>query len=78
MARPKKLNLDKMKISIKRTQGDLKDWKMRIKQTVDDGEHKTADAAIKLLAKSRDGLQKLLTYVEAHSAKKKPKAEKTL
>jgi predicted transcriptional regulator len=75
MAKPKRLNMDKLKVTLKKTEANHKDWKTRIRQAVDDGEHKTADAAIKLLTKSRDGLQKLLTQVEAHSNKKRPKAE---
>jgi hypothetical protein len=67
----------KMKTSLKRTEAELRDWRLRIRQAVDDGEHKTAEVAIKLLTKSRDGIQKLLTHVEAHSAKKRTKAEKS-
>lgn len=78
MAKTKKLNMDKLKVSVKKTESDLRDWKVRIRQAVDDGEHKTAHAAIKLLTKSRDGLQKLIDHVEAHSARKRPKAEQTL
>jgi hypothetical protein len=77
MARPKTLNMDKMKVTLKKTECDLKDWKTRIRQAVDSGEHKTAEAAIKLLTKSRDGLHKMLEQVEAHATKKKPKAEST-
>ena len=75
MAKTKKLNLDKIKVSVKRNAANHKDWKVRIRQAVDNGEHKTADAAIKLLTKSRDGLQKLLEQVEGHSTKKKAKSE---
>jgi hypothetical protein len=75
MARPKKLNMVKMKTSLKRAEADLKDWKTRIRQAVDSGEHKTAEAAIKLLTKSKDGLEKLLNHVETHAEKKRPKAE---
>ena len=78
MARPKKLNMVKLKTSVKKTEADLKDWKGRIQQAVNDGEHKTADAAIKLLTKSRDGIQKLLTQIEAHSAKKSSKIAKSV
>jgi phage shock protein A len=75
MARIKTLNVDKLKATLKKTEADHKDWKARIRQAVDDGEHKAADTAIKLLTKSRDGLHKLLSHVEAHSAKKRPKNE---
>ena len=75
MAKAKRLNMDKLKTTLKKTASDHKDWKVRIRQAVDDGEHKTADAAIKLLTKSREGLEKLLAHVEAHSAKKRPKTD---
>jgi hypothetical protein len=75
LARPKTLNVEKLKATLKKTDANHKDWKTRIKQAVNDGEHKTADAAIKLLTKSRDGLHKVLAHVEAHSAKKRPKVE---
>ena len=75
MAKAKKLDLTKLKETMKKTDATHQDWKARIKNAVDEGEHKTADAAIKLLTKSRDGLHKLLAHVEAHSAKKRPKPE---
>ena len=75
MARPKTLNMDKLKASVKKAEADHKDWKARIRQAVDDGEHKAADTAIKMLTKSRDGLHKLLEHVEAHATKKRPKTD---
>jgi hypothetical protein len=75
MAKTKTLNMDKMKSKLKKTEGDFKDWKARIRQAVDDGEHKSADTAIKLLTRSRDSIQKLLTHVEGHATKKRPKAD---
>ena len=75
MARPKTLNMDKLKAALKKTDADHKDWKARICQAVDDGEHKAADSAIKMLTKSRDGLHKLLERVEAHASKKRPKVD---
>ena len=75
MARAKKLNMDKLKMTLKKTDEHHKDLKVRIRQAIDDGEHKAADAAIKLLTKSRDGLHKMLTHVEAHAAKKRPKTD---
>ena len=73
MARPKSLNMEKLKAAVKKADIDHKDWKARIRQAVDDGEHKAADTAIKLLTKSRDGLHKVLEHVEAHASKKRPK-----
>ena len=75
MAKPKKIDIKKLKESVKKIDLNHKDWKARITQAVNDGEHKTADAAIKLLTKSRDALHKLIATVEAHSEKKRPKAE---
>ncbi len=75
MAKPKTLNMDKLKSSVKKSAADHKDLKVRIKQAVNDGEHKAADTAIRLLTKTRDGLQKLLEHVEGHSNKAKAKAE---
>jgi predicted transcriptional regulator len=75
MARAKTLNMDKLKATMKKTDEHHKDLKTRIRQAIDDGEHKTADTAIKLLTKSRDGLHKLIEHVEGHSAKKRPKTE---
>ena len=46
-------------------------------QDVNEGEHKTASTAIKLLRKSRDALQKLITQVEAHSEKMRPEVDLT-
>ena len=60
---------------VKKSAADHKDLKVRIKQAVNDGEHKAADTAIRLLTKTRDGLQKLLDHVEGHSNKAKAKAE---
>ena len=73
MAKAKSLNMDKLKSSMSKAKIDHKDWKQRIRQAVNDGEHRTADAAIKLLTKSRDSLHKLLSHVEAHAEKKRPK-----
>ena len=75
MAKAKKIDIAKLKESVKKADANHKDWKARITQAVNDGEHKTADAAIKLLTKSRDGLHKLITHVEAHSLKKRPKTD---
>ena len=75
MARTKTLNMDKLKTTLKKSDEHHKDLKVRIRQAIDDGEHKAADAAIKLLTKSRDGLHKMLEHVEAHAAKKRPKMD---
>ena len=74
MAKKKPMDLSKLKESVKKADAHHKDWKEKIKQAVNDGEHKAADAAIKLLAKSRDSLHKILSHVEAHSEKKRPTA----
>ena len=75
MAKPKKLNMDKLKASVKKSATEHKDLKLRIKSAVNNGEHKAADTAIRLLTKTRDGLQKMLEHVEGHSTKAKAKAE---
>lgn len=75
MARPKTLNMVKLKKTLKKYEADHKDWKARIRQAVNDGEHKTADSAIKMLTKTRDGLYKMIEHIEAHSAKKRLKTE---
>ena len=74
MAKAKKLDLSKLKDAAKKTEATHKDWTARLTQAITDGEHKTADAAVKILTKSRDSLHKLLTRVEAHSAKTHAKA----
>ena len=71
----KKFDIDKMKTHFAKTDALHKDWKEQIKQAINDGEHKVADAATKLLTKSRDSLHKVL-YVEAHSEKKRPDMNK--
>ena len=77
MAGTKKLNMDKFKTSVKKAQDDHKDWTARIKQAVNDGEHKAANSAIKMLTKTRDSLHKLVEHVQTHSDKKKPKLQAT-
>ena len=74
MARAKTLNMDKLKASMKKAQAEHKDLKGRIRQAVNDGEHKTAETAIKLLTRTRDGLHKMIEHVEAHATKKRPQA----
>ena len=73
----KKFDLDKMKAHLAKTDSQHKDWKEQIKQAINDGEHKVADAATKLLSKSRDSLHKVLEHVETHSTKKKASLAKT-
>ena len=75
MARPKILNMEKLKASLKKTEAEMADWKLRIRTAVDSGEHKAAEAAIKLLHKSRAGMHKVIEHVEAHATKKRPKTE---
>ena len=74
MAKKKKLNMDKMKSTLKRNVEHHANWKETIRNAVDAGEHRTADTAIKLLHKSKAAIHKLIEHVEGHSTKAKAKA----
>ena len=74
MARTKKLDVSKVKATITKATGHHADFKERIKIAINEGEHKSAEAAIKILTKSRDNLNKMIENVESHLEKKRPKA----
>ena len=73
MAKTKKLDMSKMKMTLGKHSEGHADLKERIKNSINDGEHKAAEMAIKHLHKMKDGLHKMIEHVESHAAKKKPK-----
>lgn len=75
MAKMKKLDMAKLKTTLGKHAEGHSDFKERIKNAINDGEHKAAETAIKQLTKARDGLHKMIEHVESHLAKKRPKMD---